>query len=301
MKLLLQLIMLTFVACQGEKMDTNLTQQEYQVLQKSATEYPGTGFYNDFEKSGTYKCRQCGTELFTSHDKFSSSCGWPSFDDAIEGKVATRPDGDRTEIVCANCGGHLGHIFEGELLTPKNRRYCVNSLSLAFEADKPSTVDTAYFAGGCFWGVAYYFEKVDGVIDAISGYMGGTKPNPTYKEVSTGKTGYIETVAVTYDPQKVTYEELAQLFFEIHDPTQANGQGPDIGSQYLSAVFVHDDQEKLTTQSLINRLKLNGYDVVTSVYTITDELKFYPAESYHQDYYIRRNKTPYCHARKVRF
>ena len=193
-------------------------------------------------------------------------------------------------------------------MTEKNTRHCVNSLSLAFtptplssDTGSSDTTATAYFAGGCFWGVEYYFEKVAGVTTAVSGYMGGAKPNPTYKEVSTGRSGYIETVAITYNPQVVSYKELAKLFFEIHDPTQANGQGPDIGSQYLSAVFVNNDAERKDTEDLIAQLTANGYKVATTLYRVNSDKPFYDAESYHQDYYIRRNKIPYCHAKEVRF
>ena len=289
-------------ACQGENMskENNLTNEEYQVISLKGTERAGTGFYNHFEKDGTYTCRQCDNPLFTSDTKFDSHCGWPSFDDAITGAVIEKKDGNRTEIVCAKCGGHLGHVFKGEGMTDKNLRHCVNSLSLDFTATTPSSIDTAYFAGGCFWGVEYYFEKVDGVIDAVSGYMGGKSANPSYKEVSTGISGHIETVAVTYNPTITSFKELAQLFFEIHDPTQANGQGPDIGSQYLSAIFVHNTQEKSEAEDLINQLTAKGYKITTTLYE-TSETPFYSAEGYHQDYYSRRNKVPYCHTKEVRF
>ena len=123
---------------------------------------------------------------------------------------------------------------------------------------KDSNIKNAYFAGGCFWGVEYYFEKTVGVKEAVSGYMGGRLPNPDYKSVCTGLTGHLEVVKVVYDSSKTNFETLARLFFEIHDPTQANGQGPDIGSQYLSAVFYNDENEKNITQSLINKLEENG-------------------------------------------
>ncbi len=156
----------------------------------------------------------------------------------------------------------------------------------------------AYFAGGCFWGVEYYFENFKGVKSAVSGYMGGVKENPTYDEVCYTDTGHLETVEVTYDSTEVSYEALAKLFFEIHDPTQKNGQGPDIGSQYLSAVFYKTEEEKITVEKLIEILKSNGYDVATKV--IKAEI-FYPAEEYHQNYYFRHNKTPYCHTYTKRF
>jgi peptide methionine sulfoxide reductase msrA/msrB len=163
---------------------------------------------------------------------------------------------------------------------------------------KSSGIKKAYFAGGCFWGVEYHFEHKFGVISAVSGYMGGKKDNPTYEEVKSGKTGHLETVEVTYDPQKVSYEELARFFFEIHDPTQEDGQGPDIGEQYKSAIFYSDEEEKKIAEKLIGILKEKGYNIVTKVLPVS---KFYPAENYHQDYYERRGQKPYCHIYKKRF
>lgn len=156
----------------------------------------------------------------------------------------------------------------------------------------------AYFAGGCFWGVEYYFDRKQGVISAISGYMGGTKENPHYEDVKTGKTRHLETVEVIYDPERVSYEELARLFFEIHDPTQVDGQGPDIGSQYQSTIFYKDEEERQIAERLIGILKDKGYNVVTTVLPVT---KFYPAEDYHQDYYEKKGQKPTCHIYQKRF
>lgn len=159
---------------------------------------------------------------------------------------------------------------------------------------------SAYFAGGCFWGVEYHFEKLPGVKAAISGYMGGRVNNPSYREVCSGLTGHLEVVKVEFDPTIVSYETLTKLFFEIHDPTQSNGQGPDIGSQYLSAVFYEDQEQKETAQKLIDILKSKGYDVVTKLIS-THNTPFFEAEDYHQDYYFVHNKAPYCHSYVKRF
>ncbi|MBU1927442.1 bifunctional methionine sulfoxide reductase B/A protein, partial [bacterium] len=239
--------------------------------------------------------------LYKSDSKFDSSCGWPSFDDAIAGAVKRVPDADgrRVEIVCANCGAHLGHVFEGEGLTAKDTRYCVNSISLNFEEKNAlSKYKKAYFAGGCFWGIEYHFEKIDGVLSVDSGYIGGTLKNPTYKDVSRGNSGHFEAVEILYDQTKVSYETLAKLFFEIHDPTQQDGQGPDRGSQYLSAVFTSDESEKKTITQLIEQLKSKGLNVVTKVHNVDT---FYKAEEHHQDYYKKSGKAPYCHAYVKRF
>lgn len=277
-----------------------LTEKEKYVIVKKGTERPFSGKYYNFDKNGTYLCKQCGAKLFISKDKFHSGCGWPSFDDAIDGAVkrVKDADGKRVEIICARCGAHLGHVFEGEGFTDKNTRYCVNSISLNFEKAYTNNIKKAYFAGGCFWGVEYYLEKQDGVLSVVSGYMGGDKPNPSYKDVSRGNSGYYETVEVVYDASKVDYETLARLFFEIHDPTQKDGQGPDIGEQYHSVIFVQNKKERDIIRKLISLLELKGYDVAT---TIRDKKKFYEAEKYHQNYYDRKGKKPYCHGYVKRF
>lgn len=161
-------------------------------------------------------------------------------------------------------------------------------------------LQSAYFAGGCFWGVEYYFEQLEGVQAAISGYMGGHLNNPSYKEVCSGRTGHLEVVRVDYDANVVTFEELAELFFEIHDPTQKNGQGPDIGNQYLSAIFYNNQEEKDIAQALIDILKNKGYAVATQLISAYNT-PFFEAEEYHQDYYFKHNKQPYCHKYIKRF
>lgn len=294
-----------------EKQDmayNKLSPEEERVIVHKGTEPPFSGEYVSHKEAGTYVCRRCGAPLYRSADKFESNCGWPSFDDEIEGAVKRIPDDDgiRTEIVCANCSGHLGHVFLGEGFTDKNVRHCVNSISMDFvpagdEAKATqSGVDTAkaYFAGGCFWGVEHLLESIKGVKDVRSGYMGGHVKNPTYEQVCYENTGHAEAVEVTYDPSKVDFETLAKTFFEIHDPTQKNRQGPDVGSQYRSAVFYVDDEQKQTTEKLISVLRDKGLDVVTEV-SPADE--FYPAEDYHQDYYKKTGKQPYCHMRVERF
>ena len=276
-----------------------LTSEEERVIVHKGTERPWTGKYNKSYDPGTYVCKQCGAQLYSSDTKFDSGCGWPAFDDAIEGAVSQTPDADgqRTEITCSRCGGHLGHVFFGERLTEKNTRHCVNSISLEFESksDEPAI---AYFAGGCFWGVEHLFQQLEGVKSARSGYMGGGKDDPTYEEVCSGRTGHAEAVEVVFDPAKTDFETLARFFFEIHDPTQLNRQGPDVGSQYRSAVFYTDDKQRRTTLALIKELAGLGFDVTTET---VEAGPFWPAEQYHQDYYVKTGKAPYCHARVKRF
>jgi peptide methionine sulfoxide reductase msrA/msrB len=280
-----------------------LTPEEEQVIIGKGTERPFTGEYLNHKEAGTYTCKRCSELLYRSRDKFDSNCGWPSFDDEIAGAVnrIPDPDGIRTEIVCANCGGHLGHVFEGERFTDKNIRHCVNSISLNFIPDTETTENMtgrAIFAGGCFWGVEYYLEKHPGVISVVSGYIGGHTKNPTYEEVCTGRTGHAEAVEVIFDPLQTTYEEVARVFFEIHDPTQVNRQGPDIGEQYRSEIFYLNDVQKQTAEKLIRILEEKGYRIATRV---TKATEFYAAEKYHQDYYANKGTLPYCHGYTKRF
>jgi peptide methionine sulfoxide reductase msrA/msrB len=300
---LLSLLILTFQLHSKElrALELNpLNKEETRVMVEKGTERPFSGQYYKHKEDGSYLCKRCNAPLYTSSSKFESSCGWPSFDDAIPGAIKRilDADGRRVEIVCANCGAHLGHVFEGEGLTDKNTRYCVNSISLNFEKESLIKKKKAYFAGGCFWGMEYHFEKLNGVLSVTSGYIGGNVKNPTYKDVSQGNSGHYEAVEIVYDSTKVSYETLAKLFFEIHDPTQKDGQGPDIGSQYLSAVFTSDKSEQETINKLIMQLQSKGLQISTKILN-TDT--FYKAENYHQDYYKKNGKTPYCHAYVKRF
>lgn len=275
-----------------------LTPEEESVIINKGTERPFTGKYNNHYEKGVYYCKRCSAPLFKSEQKFESSCGWPSFDDAIDGAIEEIPDPDgiRTEIVCANCKAHLGHVFRGERFTPKNLRHCVNSISLNFTPLK--NTETAYFAGGCFWGVEHFFEKEKGVLSVTSGYMGGSIKNPTYKQVCTGSTGHAETVEVVFNPNKTSFEKLAKLFFEIHDQAQINRQGPDIGTQYRSEIFYTNDNQKKISKKLIKILKSKNFKVATK---ITQADNFYKGEDYHQDYYKKTGKEPYCHFQTKKF
>lgn len=298
----------------GQTMKKQLTEDEKRVILNKGTERPFTGKYYDFKEKGTYVCKSCGSALYRSESKFDSNCGWPAFDDEIAGAVTRVPDADgrRTEIVCASCGGHLGHVFKGEGFTAKNTRHCVNSVSMDFvpagadgkaepkaaEGEKKERMETAVFAGGCFWGVEYLMQKQPGVLSVESGYIGGKTQSPTYEQVCSKATGHAEAVKVIFDPSKVSYETLAKLFFEIHDPTQLNRQGPDVGSQYRSEIFYTTPEQKVVADRLITQLEAKGYKVVTGV---TPTTTFWPAEKYHQDYYDRKGTQPYCHGYVKRF
>lgn len=290
-----------------------LTPEEEYIIVRKGTERPGSGEYLHNKVDGTYLCRRCNTPLYRSGDKFDSGCGWPAFDDEIPGAVKRTLDADgrRVEITCAACGGHLGHVFEGERLTSKNTRHCVNSLSMRFQpADDPAKqateqpqatvkqTETAYFAAGCFWGVEHLFKKEPGVQKTSVGYMGGMVNNPDYRQVCTGKTGHAEVVRVDFDPAKTSYEQLCRLFFEIHDFTQVDGQGPDIGDQYRSEIFTTSKEQAAAAERILAELRSMGYHPAT---TVTEAGPYWIGEDYHQQYYTKNGKQPYCHTRRKIF
>lgn len=275
-----------------------LTPEEEAIILHKGTERPYTGEYNNNRRSGTYICKRCNAPLYTSKDKFDSQCGWPSFDDEINGAIEKVPDSDgiRTEIICAKCKGHLGHVFYNEGFTLKGVRHCVNSISLKFVPD--NSTRKAYFASGCFWGTEYYFMKAEGVEHTAVGFMGGHVDNPSYEEVCQKNTGHLETVEVEFDESKTSYENMLKLFFETHDFTQTNGQGPDIGPQYLSCIFYSNNSEKDLAEKYIKILTEKGYKVATM---LKPSSVFWKAEDYHQQYYEHKGTKPYCHIYKKIF
>lgn len=283
----------------NKKMEYNkLNPDEALVILKKATEQPYTGEYVNNKDTGIYTCKQCDAHLYNSSDKFDSHCGWPSFDDEIKGAVKRIPDADgrRTEIVCANCGGHLGHVFMNEGFTEKNTRHCVNSISMKFIPNKK--MEKAYFASGCFWGTEYHFMKAKGVLETTVGYMGGKTLHPTYKEVCSGTTGHIETTEVVYDPTQTSFETLLKLYYETHNFEQIGGQGPDIGSQYQSVVFYVNEEQKVMVEKYMQILTDKSYKPATKLLPAPE---FWAAEDYHQEYYDKKDGSPYCHIYKKIF
>jgi peptide methionine sulfoxide reductase msrA/msrB len=158
---------------------------------------------------------------------------------------------------------------------------------------------TAIFAGGCFWGIEDAMQRARGVISTEAGYIGGNQKNPTYEDVKTGKTGHAEAVRVTFDPTQTSYEELARRFFEIHDPTQVDRQGPDIGSQYRSEIFYTSDEQRSVAERLIALLRKRGFRVATRLTDASKpEVVFYRAEEYHQRWVEKSGRTPCTHFTK---
>ncbi len=284
-----------------------LSPEVYKITQKAGTEPPFCGTLLDNKKDGIYACVVCGLPLFSSAHKFNSGTGWPSFYQEFDpAHVSRRLDHShgmtRTEINCARCGSHLGHVFD-DGPPPTGARHCLNSASLVFHErgrelppeSRPVTTAVAYFAGGCFWGIEHWFGEGPGVLDAISGYMQGRMQNPTYEQVCRGDTGHAETVKVVYDPARITYRRLLEAFFKLHDPTQKNRQGPDVGEQYRSGIWCVNDEQRHQAEEYIRELeksgRFGGRRIVTQVEPAGT---FWPAEKYHQDYVARTGRA--CHA-----
>lgn len=289
-----------------------LTEAEKRVIVNKGTEYPGTSSFTNSEAKGTYTCKQCNQALYTSDTKFDSHCGWPSFDDEITGAVNRVPDADgrRTEIVCSNCQGHLGHVFEGERMTSKNTRHCVNGISMNFVAASEelptviraqsndfSQMDTATFGAGCFWCVEVLFEKLKGVHHVESGYAGGKLKKPTYKMVCEGNTGSVEVAQIVFDPAVISYEKLVDILLHVHDPTTLNQQGGDKGTQYRSVIFYHTAEQKATAEKVMQEIDASDLWTDPIVTAIEPIHNYSTAEDYHQNYYNNnKNTNGYCNA-----
>lgn len=267
-----------------------LTAEQYNVLRRHGTEPAFCGGYSTFKANGagTYACSGCKLELFTSDTAFDSGTGWPSFFRPVVGAVATSEDRAhgmiRVEVHCARCGGHLGHQFD-DGPAPTGQRYCINAVSLMFRArSATSEPQTATFAAGCFWGVEAILRATPGVIDAQVGYMGGTTEKPTYREVCNDTTGHAEVCQVRFDPAKVSFVSLLTVFFENHDPTTVDRQGPDVGSQYRSAVFTHDDMQARAVRAYIAAVDASHRLPRPIVTSVVPAGTFWKAEAYHQNY-----------------
>lgn len=300
-----------------------LSAEQYSVTCMDNTELAFKNKYWDNKAPGIYVDVISGEPLFSSTDKYDSGSGWPSFTKPIEKKyVKTKEDRTlgmaRTEVRSTYGEAHLGHVFEDGPRDKGGLRYCINSASLRFipadqlekegygeykslfasvdqtKGKSMKKTETAIMGAGCFWGVEHILKDIKGVIDVVSGYEGGSTDNPTYNIVKTGQSGHKEVVEVTFDPSVIGYKELLSYFWRLHDPTQADGQGVDVGDQYLSVIFYLNDEQRKAAQLSKEEFDKSGVFKKKAVTQILPHTKFFKAEDYHQDYF-QRNGGHVCH------
>lgn len=305
------------------ELKTRLTPEQYEVTQRCGTEPPFRNAYWDNHEPGIYVDVVSGQPLFSSLDKFDSGTGWPSFTRPLTpGAVVEKKDRSRgqvrTEVRSETADSHLGHVFpDGP--GPNGLRYCINSASLRFipvhrleaegcgewlasfaaagqaPAQAGPQKETALLAGGCFWGMEEVLRKIPGVLETTVGYTGGRTASPSYKQVCTGRTGHAEAIRVVFDPARLPYEQLLDVFFRMHDPTTRNRQHNDVGTQYRSAIFTLGPEQKQTAENVKKKMDRSGRFKKPIVTEITPASEFYPAEAEHQDYLVRNPNGYNCH------
>jgi peptide methionine sulfoxide reductase msrA/msrB len=298
-----------------------LSSEQFAVTQQCGTEPAFHNEYWDNHKPGLYVDLVSGEPLFSSLDKFDSGTGWPSFTQPVKDTdIVEKKDSAfgmaRTEVRSKVADSHLGHVFDDGPADKGGLRYCINSAALKFipleEMDKagygqylepfvkaglikPPVHETAILAGGCFWGMEEIIRKIPGVTKTTVGYSGGTTVDPTYEEVSTGTTGHAESIQVEFDSSRLSYENLLDYFFRMHDPTTLNRQHNDVGTQYRSAIFYTSEAQKQTAEAVKARWQKSGKFSRPITTEITAAGKFYSAEEYHQKYLVKNPGGYTCH------